>query len=90
MATGMGAARNYAILHLGKRTHTLRETMSALESQLPGEVFCRVSRSVILNLRRVDELQSLSAGDHVAILRDGQRIGISRSLREVEERLKHV
>ena len=84
------AAGNYAILHLGKRTHILRETMSALESQLPGDVFCRVSRSAILNLRRVKELQSISAGDHVAILTDGQRIGISRSLREVEERLKHV
>jgi two-component system LytT family response regulator len=84
------AAGNYAILHLGKRTHILRETMSALESQLPGEMFCRVSRSAILNLRRVKELQALSPGDHVAILTDGQRISISRSLREVEERLKHV
>jgi two-component system LytT family response regulator len=84
------AAGNYAILHLGKRTHILRETMSGLESQLPGDMFCRVSRSAILNLRRVQELQSLSAGDHVAILADGQRINISRSLREVEERLKHV
>jgi two-component system LytT family response regulator len=84
------AAGNYAILHLGKRTHILRETMSALESELPGETFCRVSRSAILNLRRVKELQSVSAGDHVAILSDGQRVAISRSLREVEERLKHV
>jgi two-component system, LytTR family, response regulator len=84
------AAGNYAILHLGKRTHILRETMNALESQLPGEVFCRVSRSAILNLKRVKELQSLSPGDHVAILADEQRVAISRSLREVEERLKHV
>jgi two-component system LytT family response regulator len=84
------AAGNYAILHLGKRTHILRETMSALETQLPGDQFCRVSRSTILNLRRVQELQSLSPGEHVAILADGQRIAISRSLREVEERLKHV
>jgi two-component system LytT family response regulator len=84
------AAGNYAILHLGKRTHILRETMSALEGQLSGDVFCRVSRSAILNLRRVKELQSLSAGEHVAILEDGQRIGISRSLREVEEKLRHV
>jgi len=84
------AAGNYAILHLGKRTHILRETMSALESQLPDDTFCRVSRSTILNLRRVKELQSISPGEHVAILTDGQRIGISRGLREVEERLKHV
>jgi len=84
------AAGNYAILHLGKRTHILRETMSALETELAGEMFCRVSRSAILNLRRVQELQSISSGEHVAILTDGQRIGISRSLREVEEKLKHV
>ena len=84
------AAGNYAILHLGKRSHILRETMSALEAQLPGETFCRVSRSAILNLRRVKELQLLSPGEHVAILTEGQRIGISRSLREVEQRLKHV
>jgi len=84
------AAGNYAILHLGKRTHILRETMNALESQLPGDMFCRVSRSAILNLRRVKELQSLPAGEHVAMLEDGQRVSISRSLREVEERLKYV
>ena len=84
------AAGNYAILHLGKRTHILRETMSALEAQLPDDMFCRVSRSAILNLRRVKELQSVSPGEHVAILTEGQRIGISRGLREVEERLKHV
>jgi two-component system LytT family response regulator len=53
-------------------------------------MFCRVSRSAIVNLRRVQELQSVSSGEHVAILTDGQRIGISRSLREVEEKLKHV
>ena len=84
------AAGNYAILHLEKRTHILRETMSALEAQLPDDMFCRVSRSAILNLRRVKELQSVSPGEHVALLAGGERIGISRGLREVEERLKHV
>lgn len=82
------AAGNYVVLHVGKGTHILRETMSALEAQLAPGTFLRVSRSAILNLRRVKELQSISAGDHVAILHDGQRIGITRSLREIEERLR--
>jgi DNA-binding LytR/AlgR family response regulator len=68
----------------------LQESMSAIESQLPGRVFCQVGRSAILKLRRVGELQSLSPGDPVAILTDGRRIGISRSLGEGEERSKHV
>jgi DNA-binding LytR/AlgR family response regulator len=68
----------------------LGETMNALESQLPGEMFCRVSHTAILRLRRVNELQSLSPGNHVALLADGQRIAISPSLREMKERVKHA
>ena len=82
------AAGNYVVLHVGKGTHILRETMSGLESQLPNALFLRVSRSAILNLRRVKELQSIAPGEHVAILQDGQRVPITRSLREVEERLR--
>lgn len=84
------AAGNYVILHAGKQNHILRETMSALEAQLPGDFFLRASRSAILNLRRVKELQAVSSAEHVAILEDGQRIAITRSLREVEERLRRV
>ena len=82
------AAGNYAILHAGSATHILRETMGSLEEQLSAEAFLRVSRSAILNLRRVRELQSVAPGEYVAILLDGQRVGITRSIREVEERLR--
>ena len=84
------AAGNYAILHVGSATHILRETMGSLEEQLAGESFLRVSRSTILNLRRVKELQSVAPGEHLAILADGQRVSMTRSLREVEERLRAV
>src|SRR5690606_11213964 len=43
------AAGNYVVLHVGKETHIVRETMSALETQLAGGPFLRVSRSAILN-----------------------------------------
>lgn len=82
------AAGNYAILHVGKATHILRETMAALESQLEPDVFFRVSRSAIVHLRRIRELQSVAPGEQVAILRDGQRIGVTKNLREIEERLR--
>jgi two-component system LytT family response regulator len=84
------AAGNYVVLHLGKQTHILRETMSALETKLPTSMFLRVSRSAILNLRRVKELQSVAPGEHAAILLDGQRVAITRTLREVEERVRHI
>ena len=82
------AAGNYAILHVGSATHILRETMGSLEEQLSNESFLRVSRSAILNLRRVKELQAVAPGEQTAILLDGQRVPMTRSLREVEERLR--
>ena len=82
------AAGNYAILHAGRENHIVRETMSALENQLAADDFLRVSRSAIVNLRRVKEIQSVMPGEHVVVLTDGQRVGMTRSLREVEERLR--
>lgn len=81
------AAGNYAILHVGPKNHILRQTMSSLESQLPAESFFRVSRSTILNLRRVKELKSEEAEKIFAILGDGQRIPVTKGLREIQKRL---
>lgn len=78
---------NYAVLHVGSQNHLLRETMGSLESQLPPQRFLRVSRSAILRLDRVKELHTASDGHHSALLLDGARVPITRSLREVEERL---
>lgn len=83
------AAGNYVLLHAGKENHIVRETLTALEAQLP-DAFFRVSRSAILNLRRIRELQSVTSGEYVAILFDAQRIPITRTIREVEERLRFL
>jgi two-component system LytT family response regulator len=81
------AAGNYAIFHVGKRSHMIRETMSSLETQLPGDHFMRVSRSAILNLTRVKELENAAGGLAVAVLSDGQRVPATRGLREIADRL---
>jgi two-component system LytT family response regulator len=84
------AAGNYVVLHFGTETHVLRESMVAFEAQLPTPQFARVSRSAIVNLRRVKELQTVAIGDHVLVMQAGQRIPITRSVREVEERMRYV
>jgi two-component system, LytTR family, response regulator len=83
-------AGNYAVLHVGNRNHFLRETMSALEKQLPSQRFLRVSRSAILHLPRVKELQTVNRGRHCAILDSGERVSLTRSIREVQERLREL
>lgn len=84
------AAGNYAIFHVGKKNHMIRETMSALETRLPSDRFMRVSRSAIVNLQRVQELSSSSTGTDVAVLSDGQRIPFTRSVRDIADRLAVV
>jgi two-component system, LytTR family, response regulator len=73
---------NYVRLHAGGSSHYVRETLASLESQLPREKFMRISRSIIVNLDRVKELQPLFYGDYEVILQDGSRLNMSRSYRD--------
>src|SRR5262245_4978152 len=53
------AADNYVELHVGKQSRLLREKLSSIETRLAPEKFVRISRSTIVNVERVKELQSL-------------------------------
>ncbi len=77
---------NYAVLHVVERNHFLRATMAALEAELPG-TFARTSRSSIVNLRRVRELQS-AGSHHFAIMQSGARVPLTCSMRELQQRLR--
>ena len=82
------AAGNYVKLHVGTETHLLRETMNAVETQLPRETFYRIHRCHIVNIERVKELQPWFNGEYVVLLRTGARLTLSRGYREkLQERL---
>jgi two-component system LytT family response regulator len=76
------AADNYVSLHVGPAAHLLRETMNSLEQRLPADQFLRISRSTIVNLERVRELQPLFHGEYAVILNDGTRLTLSRGYRD--------
>jgi len=78
----MEAARNYVRLHVGDRTHLLRATLGALEQRLDPERFRRISRSALVNLDRVREVQPWFHGDAVVILEGGARLALSRRFRD--------
>jgi two-component system LytT family response regulator len=81
------ACGNYTILHTGQTNHIRRETMSNLEAQLPEETFFRVSRSAIVNLTRIRQIEPLSSHHHAAVLADGTRIPLTCSVRELAARI---
>ncbi len=73
---------NYVRLHAGGNSHYIRETLASLESQLSPEKFMRISRSIIVSLDRIKELQPLFYGDYAVILQDGSRLSMSRTYRD--------
>lgn len=81
------AAANYVVLHAVHGRTILRRPISTLETELDSKLFFRASRSAIVNLEEVLEVRMLDQGGHVIVLRDGTRVQLTRSLRELQERL---
>jgi two-component system LytT family response regulator len=80
------AADYCAKLHVRERAYVIRESMKSLAARLDPARFFAVSRSAIVNLDRVREIQSFARGSHIVILNDGTRVTLSRARREVLER----
>jgi two-component system LytT family response regulator len=76
------AADNYVELHVGKQSHLLREKLSLIETRLAPDKFVRISRSTIVSIERIKELQSLFRGSYAVILHDGTRLTSSSSYRD--------
>jgi two-component system, LytTR family, response regulator len=72
----------YARLHLGAKSHLLRETLTNLESQLDQNRFLRIHRSTIVNLERIRELRTQSHGEFTVVLNDGTHLKLSRGYRD--------
>ncbi len=72
------AAENYVQLHTGRTGHLLHVAMNTLEKSLDPEVFVRIHRSIIVNVRRVKELQPALHGEYVLTLQSGVRLQSGR------------
>lgn len=81
------AAGNYVVLHTGKENHIVRETLGALEEKLDPKKFVRVSRSALVNVEQIKELQPTFKGEHVVRLHNGTQIPLTRGVRELQELL---
>ena len=75
------SAANYVKVHVGAQTFRVREKMMELSSRLDPKQFARIHRAIIVNIDRIREIQPWFSGDAVVILRDGQKLRLSRSYR---------
>ncbi|MDB4907110.1 MAG: LyTR family two component transcriptional regulator [Gemmatimonadetes bacterium] len=81
-------------LHVGAKSHLVRETMQWFEEHLDPARFVRVHRSAIVAVERIVELRGEGAPSHgpsgsggVILLKSGARVPVSRSRRDQLERL---
>ena len=81
------SAHNYVEVHVEKQSHLLRETLNSIEARLPADKFVRISRSVIVNIDRVKELQPLFYGEYTVTLSNGTRLTLSRRYRDKLQQL---
>lgn len=82
------AANYYACLRVGNETHLLRRTLSELERDLDAGQFCRIHRSVIVNLDRVRGLELKDNGEYEVVLKSKARLRLSRRFRKnLQDRL---
>jgi len=81
------AADNYVSVHIGQESILHRETLTSMETRLPNDRFVRISRSTVVNLERVKEIQPLFHGDHVLILQDSTKLTLTRNYRA---RIEHL
>lgn len=78
----IGAEDYYASMHVGHRVHLMRRSLAELEAELEPTLFCRIHRSTIINLQRLQAIESNVEGEHEAVLKSGVRLRISRSYRK--------
>lgn len=72
-----------------KGDRLVRESLGRIEERLDPQCFCRVHRSVMVNMDSVEEVRPLSHGDSTLILRGGNELKLSRTRREeFESRLR--
>lgn len=71
----------YLNLHFGKSSCLVRQTLSALKSQLNPRVFAQINRSVIINIESIKELQPMFGGEYNIVLKTEQEFALSRNFR---------
>lgn len=72
---------NYVRVRAGSETYSLREGIGRIQRRLDPKIFVRIHRSIIVNVRRIRELQPCNSGEYMVVLKDGKELSCSRGYR---------
>lgn len=69
---------NYAKVYFGSNKPLILKSLNALEERLDEKVFFRANRKHIINLRKIEKIESYFNGGLLVDLADGEKIEVSR------------
>jgi two-component system, LytTR family, response regulator len=76
------------VLHCGSKQHRVDGPLAEIAERLCADRFVQVSRSSLLNIDSIAQLQEMFKGDLVAVMKGGQEVPVSRRFRtQVMDRL---
>jgi two-component system LytT family response regulator len=73
------AQDDYVQIRSEGKSYLKNQRLTELEGQLDAGHFLRIHRSYVVNIACVDRIEQATRDSHVAILKDGSRIPVSRS-----------
>jgi two-component system, LytTR family, response regulator len=73
------AADDYVKIHTQEGYFLKNKTMNHFEQSLDGEQFVRSHRSYIINVQQITRIDPNEKDNHVAVLRSGAKVPVSRS-----------
>ena len=79
----VSAAGNYVEIHTAGKTHLVRDSLCDFIAQLDPTEFLRVHRSHVVRVGFIAELRPMFHGDYELVLRDGQRLALSRRYKQL-------
>lgn len=81
------AAGKLVRVHAGKHVYSQREALARIERHLDHDQFLRISRSAIVNIDRIREIQPWFNGERLVLLDDDSQVPTSRHYRANLQRL---
>jgi two-component system LytT family response regulator len=80
--THFGADGNYISLFTATKTYTIYESLTSLENRLDPTLMIRVSRSNIININCIVELETYFNGEYIVHLTGGHKVKWTRGYRD--------
>lgn len=81
------AEGNYINLKTDKGFHLVRDTISATAAKLDPSIFQRIHRSIIINVSKIKQIQTLFNNEYVIILHDNTKLKTGRNYKEIIDKI---